>query len=351
MTQTITALSRPKRLLLRAGWLAALAAALGLTVAAPKALRAETGEVRISQQFGLGYLPLIVVRNQKMIEKHTVAQGLPPAKVTWARLSGGAASNDALLSGSLDYAAAGIAPVLVLWDKTRGNLDVQAVGGLDASAAFLNTSNPNVKTIRDFTEKDRIAVPAVKASIQALWLQIAVEQLYGVGQHTKLDTLTVTLPHPEATVALLSGRSEITAHFATPPFNLQQLENANIRRITTSWDILGGPSTVNVLYTTSKFRKDNPKTFRAVHDAFVEAYALIERNPQEAARIFVEEEKGSYTAEYVESLLKNPAVKLSWVPLNTGKIADFLHRTGAIKNKPASWKDYFFPEIHPQAGS
>lgn len=325
------------------------AAAVGL--AAPQAARAETNEVRIAQQFGIGYLPLIVVRNQKLIEKHTAAAGLPNTKVTWARLSGGAASNDALLSGSLDYAAAGIAPVLVLWDKTRGNLDVQAVGALDASAAFLNTNNPNVKTIKDFTDKDRIAVAAVRASIQALWLQIAAEQAWGPGQHNKLDALTVTVPHPEATAALLSGKSEITAHFGTPPFNFQQLENPKIHRVTTSWEILGGPASVNLLYTTSKFRKENPKTYQAVFAAFEEAYALINRDPKEAARIFVEEEKGSYTQEGIEKLLRDPSVKLSWAPLNTQKIADFLYRTGQIKNKPASWKDYFFPELHPQTGS
>lgn len=336
---------RLSRLALSLGFIAAL----GLV--APQAARAETKEVRIAQQFGIGYLPLIVVRNQKLIEKHTAAAGLTNTKVTWARLSGGAASNDALLSGSLDYAAAGIAPVLVLWDKTRGNLDVQAVGALDASAAFLNTNNPNVKTVKDFTEKDRIAVAAVRASIQALWLQIAAEQAWGPDQRNKLDALTVTVPHPEATAALLSGKSEITAHFGTPPFNFQQLENPKIHRVTTSWEILGGPASVNLLYTTSKFRKENPKTYQAVFNAFEEAYALINRDPKEAARIFVEEEKGSYTQEGIEKLLRDPSVKLSWAPLNTQKIADFLHRTGQIKNKPASWKDYFFPELHPQTGS
>lgn len=327
-----------------------LAALVALGLAVPQAARAETNDVRIMQQFGIGYLPQIVVRNQKLIEKHTAVLGLPAAKVTWARLSGGAAANDALLSGSLDYAAAGIAPVLVLWDKTRGNLDVQAVGALDASAAFLNTTNPNVKTVKDFTEKDRIAVAAVRASIQSLWLQIAAEQAWGPGQHNKLDALTVTLPHPEATAALLSGKSEVTAHFGTPPFNFLQLENPKIHRVTTSWEILGGPASVNLLYTTGKFRKENPKTYQAVFNAFEEAFTIINRDPKEAARIFVEEEKGSFTAESIEKILRDPSVKLSWAPLNTQQIADFLHRTGAIKNKPNSWRDYFFPEIHPQTG-
>ena len=34
------------------------------------------------------------------------------------------------------------------------------------------------------------------------------------------------------------------------------------------------------------------------------------------------------------------------LPLNTMKYFDFMHRVGAIKNKPASWKDLFFPEAH-----
>ncbi len=328
-----------------------LAALVALGLALPPAAKAETNEIRIAQQFGIGYLPLIVVRNQKLIEKHVAAAGLPPSKVTWARLSGGAATNDALLSGSIDYAAAGIAPILILWDKTKGNLDVRAVGGLDASAAFINTNNPNVKTLKDFTEKDRIALPAVKVSIQAIMLQIAAEKEFGVGQHFKLDTLTVGLPHPDATAALLSGKSEITAHFTTPPFNHQQLENTSIRRVLTSYEIFGGPTTVNALYATGKFRKENPKTYRAVFDAFAEANAIIARDAAAAAKIFVEEEKSSLGIDYIEKLLRDPSIKLSWTPLNTNKIADFLHRVGTIKNKPASWQDYFFPEIHTQPGS
>jgi NitT/TauT family transport system substrate-binding protein len=329
-----------------------LAALAAFSLALPAhTARAETREVRIAQQFGIGYLPLIVVRNQKLIEKHVVSAGLPPVKVTWARLSGGAATNDALLSGSIDYVAAGIAPLLILWDKTRGNLDVRGVGGLDASAAFINTNNPNVKTLKDFTEKDRIALPAVKVSVQAILLQIAAEKAFGPGQHFKLDTLTVGLPHPDATAALLSGSSEITAHFATAPFNFQQLENPKVHRVLSTYELFDGPASLNALYAIGKFRIENPKTHRAVFDAFSEANAFIQRDPAAAARIFVEEEKSNLGEQYLEKLLRDPQVKLSWTPLNTQKIADYLHRVGTIKNKPASWQDYFFPEIHSQPGS
>ncbi|MEL3888757.1 ABC transporter substrate-binding protein [Ferrovibrio sp. MS7] len=328
----------------------AVAAGLSLGLAAP-AVRAETKEIRIAQQFGLAYLPLIIVKNQNLIEKHLTKHGLPPATVTWARLSGGTAANDALLTGSVDYVAAGIAPLLILWDKSRGNLDVRAIGGLDASSTFLNTNNPNVKTLRDFTDKDRIALPAVKSSIQAVMLQIAVEKEFGIGQHERLDKLTVTLPHPDATVALLGGKSEITGHFTTPPFNHQQLEQQGIRRVTSSYEIFGGPTTVTSVYATGKFRAANPKTFQAVFDAFKEGHELIARDPDAAAKIFIEEEKSKLGAEWVQKLLRDPTIKYTLTPQNTQKIADFLYRVGTVKNKPETWRDYFFADLHDQQGS
>jgi NitT/TauT family transport system substrate-binding protein len=324
-----------------------LAAFIGSTSSA----YAEVSEVRLTQQFGLPYLPLMVMSNQRLIEKNAEAQGLGTLKVTWARLGGGAASNDALLSGSVDFVSAGVSPLLVIYDRTKGNLGVKAVAGLDSSAAFLNTSNPNIKSIKDFSDKDRIAVPSVKVSIQAVWLQIAAEQAFGAGQHGKLDPLTVTLPHPEATTALLSGKSEITAHFVTAPFNYLQLNDARIRRITTSDEILGGQSSNTFLFTTSKFRNENPKVYKAVFDAVRQAHEFIARNPAEAAKIFVSEERSNLSAEAVQKILAEPTNRYSLVPLNTMKIADFLTKIGTLKTRPASWKEYTFPELHSTPGS
>jgi len=33
------------------------------------------------------------------------------------------------------------------------------------------------------------------------------------------------------------------------------------------------------------------------------------------------------------------------------KYADFMHRTGSIRNLPQSWKDVYFPEIQGEPGS
>jgi hypothetical protein len=56
--------------------------------------------------------------------------------------------------------SAGAPPALVLWDRTRGRQNVKAVASLGSMPNYLLSNNPNVKTIKDFSDKDRIAVPA-----------------------------------------------------------------------------------------------------------------------------------------------------------------------------------------------
>jgi NitT/TauT family transport system substrate-binding protein len=313
--------------------------------------KAEVDDLVVAPQFGLAYVPLHVMQGEKLIEKHLAKNGLPRTKVTWARTTGGAAANEALLSGAVHVTSGGVGPLLTIWDRTRGNFDVKGVGTFDRTALFLNTINPNVKTLRDFTDNDRIALPAVKISIQAVTLHMACEAEFGAGNHAKLDHLTVSMSHPDATTAMLSGRSEITGHFTSPPFNFQQLEDKRVRRVVNSFDVLGGPTTFNSAYATSRFRNDNPRSFKAVFDALVEAHEFIQKNRADAIRIYIAAENSKLPPAFIAKMLDSPYIEYSVAPQNTMKYAAFMNKVGTLKNRPASWKDYFFPEAHDQTGS
>lgn len=236
------------------------AAAFALLLAAGSS-RAEVSEVRFARQLGFGYLQLYVMQEQGLVEKQAAARGL---KVTakYAPIGTPAAINDALLWGAADFGSAGVTPFLTLWDKTRSNVAVKAVAALNAQPAFLNTVNPAVRGLKDFTEKDRIALPTVKLSLQAILLQMAAEQTFGAGQQFKLDPLTVTLSHPDGTAALLAGRTEITAHFTSPPFQYQQLEDAKIHRVLSSYEITGGPASFSAIWSTSASAMPIPRFSR-----------------------------------------------------------------------------------------
>ena len=334
----------------RKALLAGIAGALALTLAGPA--RAEAGEVRLVRQFGIHYLPLIVMEHGKLVEKQAASRGIKDLKVTWAQLSGGASVNDALLSGAVDYSAGGTGPLIVLWDKTRGGKgDVKAVAAVSDVPMTLLTRNPGVRSIADFTEKDKIALPAVKSSMQAVTLQMAAAKLWGDASFERLDKLTVSMRHPDAAAAMLSGQTEINAHFTAAPYDFQELRNPAIRRVLDSYDVYGGPATLIALYCTQKFYDANPEINASVVAAMAEADALIKADPKRAAEIYIEVTREKTTVEDLVAMITDPKINFKLAPSATYPVAAFLHRTGRVKNRASSWKDLFFPSAHDLPGS
>ena len=326
-----------------------IAVLAGATFAATPA-RAE-GQLRIAEQFGIVYLLLNVAQEQKLIEKHGKAAGVD-IHVEWLKLSGGSAVNDALLSGNIDIAGAGVGPLLTIWDRTHGRQNVRGVASLGNFPYYLVSNNPAVKTIADFSDKDRIAVPAVGVSVQSRVLQLASAKLWGDAQYKKLDAVQVPLPHPDAAAAIISGGTEVTAHFGNPPFQDQELAgNPKAHTVLNSYDVLGGPSSATVLYATEKFRKDNPKTYKAFIGALDEAAQFTTSHPEQAADIYLKVGQAKIDRKLLIKIIKNPEVQFKIAPQNTYALAEFMHRVGAIKNKPASARDYFFEDAHITGGN
>lgn len=308
------------------------------------------GKISIAQQFGIGYLILDVVRDQHLIEKHGKQQGID-IEVDWNSISGATAMNEALLAGALDVVSAGVPPMLTVWDRTKGRQNVKAIASLGSMPNYLLSNNPDVKTLKDFTDKDRIAVPAAGVGFQSRTLQLETAKLYGDKEFKKFDNISVSIPHPDATSGLIAGGSEISAHFSSPPFQYQALENPKVHKVLSSYDILGGPATFNVLYTTQKFHDENPKTYKAFYDALVEAAQIVKADKVAAAKTYIRVEKSTLSEAFVEKIVKDPEIDFTVVPQRTFIYAERLHELGVLKNKAQSWKDYFFEEAHGGDGS
>ncbi len=325
-----------------------LAAAGGIQAASVRA--AEIGEIKIAQQFGIGYLPLTIMKTNGLVEKHLKAAGLADTKVSWLVLASGQPMNDALLSGSLHVASGGVAPFLILWDRTRGTLNVKAIAALSSMPMYLVTNNPNVKSIRDFTDNDRISMAGAGQSIQTIVLQMAAAKEFGDANFNKFSTLYRNLSHPDGLAAFLSGK-EITAYFSSPPFQYQALEKPGVRRILNSYDISGGPATFLVAWATGKFHDENPKTYQAFFNAYKEATDFINANKRTAADVYVKETKDKSGVDAIEKMLNDPEIKITMTPEQTLPIEHFMNKTGTLKNKAGSWKDLYFPELHNLPGS
>jgi NitT/TauT family transport system substrate-binding protein len=322
----------------------------GLALATVALTAQAEGRISIAQQFGIGYLVLDVVQDQKLIEKHGKAQGLN-IDVDWTQISGATAMNEALLANALDVVAAGVPPMLTLWDRTKGRQNVKAVAALGSLPNYLISNNPKVKTLKDLGDKDRIAVPAAGTGFQSRTLQIETAKLYGKDDFKRFDTISVSLAHPDATAALIAGGSEINTHFSSAPFYYQALENKNVHKVISSYEILGGPATFNVLYTTQKFHDENPKTYKAFYAALLEASQWIKANKPKAAETFVRVQKSKLPLDFVRRIVEDPENDFTISPFRTYVYADELNKLGVLKNRATSWKDYFFEEAYAQPGS
>jgi NitT/TauT family transport system substrate-binding protein len=332
---------------------AAIGAAILALVAASiptGSARAEANELRVSRQLGLGYLQLYVTEDQKLIEKHAKAAGLGDVTVTYLPLGNPSTINDAVLSGSADIAGTGVPPFILLWDKTRNSQKVHAITALNAQPAFLNSNKAGITGLKDFGPNDRIAVPSVKSSFQAIILDMAAEKLLGDDKRTALDPLTVSMAHPDGAAALMSGKTEITGHFTSPPFQYQELQNPGVHKVLSSYEITG-PETFSVLWSTGKFHDANPKLIAAVIAAIDEATDFIKNNPDETAKIFLKIEHSNLDAAFIAGMLRDPDIRYSASPENITKFSDFMARTGSVGQKAASWKDLFFGDIQNRTGS
>jgi len=317
---------------------------------AASAARAEVSELKISKQPGLLFAPMLLMEHHKLIEKHAKDAGVPDLKASWLTLMSGGANNDALLSGNLHIVTSGVTNMLLLWGKTNG--DVKAIIAVSGLPFKLVTRNPNIKTIKDYGPTDRIALPTVRQSIQAITLGIALQKVYGDDKAgEKLLANQVQMGHPDALMALLNPAHEVTSHFASSPFQEIALKNPGVHVVLESRDALGGDGHVALAYGTTKFYQENPKTLRAFLAAYEEAVAMIKGNPKAAAETYLTLVKERATADEVERLLKQPGAIFQAAPIRTMVYADYMAKIGFVKPTPKSWKEYFFPLLHDRDGS
>ncbi len=326
-------------------------AALAMVLPGSQAAAQQKTEISLSRQPGIFYMPSHIMEKRKLIEKHAASLGAAGVTTKWINLSGGGAQTDVLLAGSVDILNTGTGNLLLLWDRTRGG--VKGIVATSAQPMTLISRDPNIKSIKDFGPNDKIAVPTVKVSTQAIVLQIAASEIFGADQWSKLDASTVQLGHPDAYVAMTNAQHEVRNHFAIPPFTFLELKNVpGAHVVLSSPDVMGGPLSQAQFFTTTKFADANPKIVQAVRDATKEAQDLIRSDTKAAVEIYKEVTGDKTSVEDLLAWLKEPGM-MEWnlQPQGTMKFAAHLFKVGTLKTMPKAWTDYYLPVAHDLKGN
>ena len=312
--------------------------------------RAETGELRLGVQRGMTYLPFIVMQHEHLVEQQAAKAGMPELKVAFNIFSGGPAMTDGLLSDSIDVAATGIPSFLALWAKGKGKLAIKGLSSYGTLSIALVTRNPNVRTLADFTDKDRIATPGVKTSTQSIFLRMAAEKMYGPDHVDHFDSITIGRGHPDAMAALL-GNTEINSHFTIPPYLQAELRHPGVHIVTTSEEIVGGTVSNGTIFLTVRFAEANPKVVAVLYEALRASVALINSDTKRAAADYLAVSGERTSPEEIEALIKIPGTVYDIAPHGVVTMAKFLHRTGMIATEPTDWKEMYLPLVHNEPGS
>jgi NitT/TauT family transport system substrate-binding protein len=321
-------------------------------IAAPAITSAQTPlKVSFVQQRGLLYLPVDMMVSGGVLQQEATKLGLGKVDATATTLSGPAPVIDALLSGSADYGAAALPSVLTLWDKTHGTPnEVKAVGTMSNGTMVLYTINPNVKTIADFTEKDRIAVPSVRISFNAMMLEMAAEKLWN--DPHRLDHLTVGLGHADAVAALSAGygSATVTAHIGVQPFTDRGLRLPGAHVVADSREVFGGPLTQVTLLASKLTRDRNPTLFKAVANALEQSIRQCNADKRAAAVLWKKAQNASESVDDLVALLSDPGFEFTSQPHRIPYFAAFLNRIGTMKSEVTDWKQVFWETAYDQQG-
>jgi NitT/TauT family transport system substrate-binding protein len=296
----------------------------------------------IAYQPGLGYAPLILMKQLRTIEKR-----YPGTTVEWKVLASGTPITQGIITGDIHIGAVGTGPMLVGW--ARG-VQWKIIAPLNLGDLWLMAKKPDIRTIGDLRGK-RIATPT-NTSIQAVMLRKMAQ--VKLGDHRALDGGLVALDHPDGMQALLTD--QIDAHFTSPPFQFQErARGAHI--VGKSYSYFGAHSFL-VTVIQQKFYDEHTAFARFFYNQVAAMHNLIKTNPTRAARILEADAGGQPTWRQFKQWLvaKDPATKrpaLTWTtrPLGLMRTAAFMNKTGQLSKAPGNWRELVFPPVYPTKGS
>lgn len=292
----------------------------------------ESGlKISIAEQYGLAYAPVQIMKEQKLLDKH-----LPGIQVKWQQLNNTTEIREAMLAGKVDAGFMAIPPFLIGWDK---GMQWKIATGLSSSPGGLVTNKAEIKSIKDLTANDRIALPQ-PGSVQHILLSMAAER--ELGDPRKLDNQLVTMNHPDGMSALLA-KKDITAHFTAMPYLAKELENKDLHQVLSAKEAMGTNFSFIVGVTTTKFHDKNTEVYQAFIASVQEAVDFIQKNPQEAAELLADDYK--LTKEEVYKYLTYPDTEYSTTVKGISQFATFMSKTGYLAKPLSEEKEILWEDV------
>lgn len=271
----------------------------------------------IAEQYGLAYAPLQIMKEKKFLE--TISPG---TEVHWVRLANTAAIREAVLSGDLDAGFLGIPPFLLARDK---KMPWKIATGLSRAPLGLVVNDASIRTLEDFTPQTRLALPQ-PGSIQHILLCMALEKQ--TGDYAALDSVLVSMKHPDGMNALLSDAVE--GHFSSPPYIFQEEDQEGFSLLLSGEEAMGGSFSFIVGMVTEDFYQSHPELYSDYLKALKMSVDFINNQRDESLEIL--SEVYDMDSEILRDYLSRPGMVFETEIHGLQQFIDFMEARGMIDN-------------------
>lgn len=307
----------------------------------------RSGEIAIGVGHGIGFLPLFIAQDLRLLDKHANAYGLN-GKLALRRFPTATPMRQALAKGEIAAAAYGLPAFLLARDAARQTpQELLVVSGITTLPLVLVTARPNIRAIDDLKPADKIAVPMLTAP-QVSYLSMQTHPWFG---RERLRQQLVVMPHQESLDALTESKG-VAAYFSSPPFTQIALKDPKVRAVTSSVDIMGGKTSFLVLASPKAALASHPKLPEVLAKAIEEASGIIRNDPRRAATIWLKwEPSHTLDARMVEGILRDLKDDFGSGVFGVEATATYLRRDNRLRDRVPNWKDVVAPAVAAGQGS
>ena len=225
--------------------------------------------VRIADQYGTAYAPLVLIKEQGLLEQ----KGL---QVEWVQLGNASAIREAMLADELDVGFMGIPPYLIGKDK---GMEWSVFTGLTKAKLGLISNQGQIGDIGDILPDHRIALPQ-PGSIQHILLAMAAER--ELGDAKAFDNQLVSMNHPDGLQAL-RAKGSIQLQFTSPPYVSMALEEG-FNLVLEGEQAFAGPFTF-IVGVMSDTNLQNPDAIEILKETLHETILWMQAHPRETVEI------------------------------------------------------------------
>ena len=261
----------------------------------------------------------------------------PNVNVQWYVYDAGPGAMEGILIDSIDLAYVGPSPTINAFIKSKGSALRIVCGSCSGGASLVVQGDGNIKTDADFKGK-KLATPGFGNTQDVMartWLQ-------SKGFHiTQSGGDVMVVPTQNSDQLLLFKQKGLDAVWGIEPWISQLVLEANAKvylEESSLWPETQGQYVTAHLVSSTKFIKEHSDLLQKWVDAQVELTEWINKNPEEAKRIFREEIKKEIKRDFNPEILDRAWKQLEFthdpIAASLFKYAADAYKIGFLKQQP-----------------